>query len=792
MKQFQLNFTNERDFRNKLVNIKKKIDGLSRSNLSIYVSWSKCDAKLVDKTTRIIEKVFPNEMYYGNETSGNIVNGELSLGVSVTVTIWQSTDVRIKFVWVEQGTKVASLEDLWRICNETPDLKAVELIPSVSYPNVLGLEGCVPNVSSDIFFYGGTAVEYILPSFSAGILYKGRGRIATGMIAVLYAGNNLHFYSSRVLGWKGLGRYLKVTKSERNVIKEIDNKPAFEIFEKYLDLQQNDQAALSFPIISNEDGVEFIRTPQFVMPDKSMTMFANIAEGTDIRISYGDKNTILTDIYNEALRLAQFKPEAIKVFSCAARRLFWGDSEIAKETIILQKVAPVSGFCTGGEIQRINGRLRLMNQTLTIAGVREGEGVDEVSNIEESIPDTSLVSRLAYFTGKVAEEQEEALQVAKAASEAKTNFLFNMSHDIRTPLNAIIGFNNIAAREINNPDKALESIKKAHDSSDILLSVINDILDMSRIESGKVELKSEPINVASVMKKIHQVMKSLAAVNDIDLTFEYSKLKNPYIYTDVPYVERILINIISNAIKYTLPEGKVSVSVEQIGEPSNGVAIYKFIVSDNGIGMSEEFQKHMYEEFSREANTTLSGVQGTGLGLSLALKLTTFMGGSMKCVSKQGVGTTFTIVLPFKLQPEEEIVKYLEEEKMREADLKGKRLLLVEDNELNMEIAYDALVEEGLEVETASNGQIALDLLREKGPDYYDCILMDIQMPIMNGYEAAKAIRKLYPESYLPIIALSANAFQEDKDASMASGMNDHIAKPIDISQLRKVLSKFI
>ena len=232
--------------------------------------------------------------------------------------------------------------------------------------------------------------------------------------------------------------------------------------------------------------------------------------------------------------------------------------------------------------------------------------------------------------------------------------------------------------------------------------------------------------------------------------------------------------------------------MEQIGEPSNGVAIYKFIVSDNGIGMSEEFQKHMYEEFSREANTTLSGVQGTGLGLSLALKLTTFMGGSMKCVSKQGVGTTFTIVLPFKLQPEEEIVKYLEEEKMREADLKGKRLLLVEDNELNMEIAYDALVEEGLEVETASNGQIALDLLREKGPDYYDCILMDIQMPIMNGYEAAKAIRKLYPESYLPIIALSANAFQEDKDASMASGMNDHIAKPIDISQLRKVLSKFI
>lgn len=792
MKQFQINYTNERDFRNRLVGIKKKTDAIPHHALTIYLSWTKTDPKDVDKAIGVIEKVFPNDVYYGNETSGNIVDGDLGYGLSITVTLFNCDDSKVSVIWVEQGTAIDSLEDLWVECNKVKNLKAIELIPSVSYPNVLGLEGNVPTIPEDVFIFGGSAVGYTLPSFSAGIVCKGRGRVHTGMVAVLYSGSDLHFYSARVLGWRGLGRFLTVTKSDRNIINQIENRPAFEIFEKYLDLKPNDKTAFVFPLISTEEGVDFLRTPQVVTPDKSMTMFANIPIGTSIRIAYGDKNTILDTVYKEALDLAKFKPEGIKIFSCAARRLFWGDIDASKETSILQKVAPVTGFYTGGEIQRIKGKIRVMNQTLSIAGVKEKEGVGEVREIKESIPDDSLVSKLAYFTGKVAEEQEEALKIAKAASEAKTNFLFNMSHDIRTPLNAIIGFNNIAAREINNPGKALESIKKAHDSSDILLSVINDILDMSRIESGKVELKNEPTNVMAIVKKINQVMKALAAVKDIDLKFKYVKLKNQYIYTDVPYVERILINIVSNAIKYTMPNGKVTVTAEQLSDTVDGIANYRFTIEDNGIGMSKEFQKHMYEEFSRESNTTLSGVQGTGLGLSLASKLTTFMGGKMECQSEQGVGTTFTITLPFRQQSEEDIKISKGEEEKEIADLSGKRVLLVEDNELNMEIATDILTEEGMTIEQACNGKVAVETIKEKGISYYDFILMDIQMPVMNGFEAAKEIRRLFPDDYLPIIALSANAFAEDKQASIDAGMNDHVAKPINVANLKKVMAKFI
>ena len=384
----------------------------------------------------------------------------------------------------------------------------------------------------------------------------------------------------------------------------------------------------------------------------------------------------------------------------------------------------------------------------------------------------------------------EALAMAEVANRAKTDFLFNMSHDIRTPMNAIIGFTNIAKKEIRNPEKALDSLDKVQRSSDILLSLINDVLDMSRIESGKAELHEEKQDIGTAFDSIAPAMANLAASKEIDLRFSVGDVRDRYVYADGPRFDRVLINIISNAIKYTLPGGFVKVSAEQLADTEPGRGNYRFTVTDSGIGMSEEFQKHMFEDFAREENSTTSGIQGTGLGLSLAKKLVDMMGGTISCVSSQGVGTTFRIVLPFRLRGEETAEEPVGQENSADIDLNGKKALLVEDNELNREIAQEILCDEGITVETAENGQKAVNMVRERGEAYYDFILMDIQMPVMDGYEATRTIRRLMPELKTPIIALSANAFAEDKRKSLEAGMDDHVAKPINVKALVSALAR--
>ena len=387
----------------------------------------------------------------------------------------------------------------------------------------------------------------------------------------------------------------------------------------------------------------------------------------------------------------------------------------------------------------------------------------------------------------------EALDKAKTASQAKTDFLFNMSHDIRTPMNAIIGFTDMALGNIDNKEKIQDYLNKVKLSGKMLLTLINDILDMSRIESGKVTLNEEKKNIETFYDSLESVMSGARYQKDIDLGFEISGIRDKYVYMDQPRLERILVNLLSNAIKYTPAGGRVRARLKQTKDTNIGTGIYRFEVEDNGIGMSEEFQKHMWEEFAREETSTVSGIQGTGLGLSLAQKLTILMGGRISCTSKQGEGSTFTVTVPLRLwNPEEDSDNAETAGEDTQVNLTGKRALLVEDNELNREIAVAILETYGLEIETAENGREALASVIGHDPLYYDFILMDIQMPLMDGYEATREIRKEIPDLKAPIIALSANAFEEDKKKSIDAGMSDHIAKPIDINELTTTLAKFL
>ena len=393
-------------------------------------------------------------------------------------------------------------------------------------------------------------------------------------------------------------------------------------------------------------------------------------------------------------------------------------------------------------------------------------------------------------------ELEEAKQRAEEASRAKTAFLFNMSHDIRTPMNAILGFTRIAKNHMDDLPRVTDCLDKIDASGERLLEMINDVLEMSRIESGRIDVMVTPYDLSHCLEPLEPMLNTLAASKGIQLSCHCDELRSPLVWADKVHLERILINLAGNAIKYTNEGGRVDVTVSETDKEKDGAPVFSFRVEDNGIGMSREFMDHLFEEFAREKTSTVSRQQGTGLGLSITKRISDAMGGEILVESEPGKGSVFTLLLPLRRMTETEMADSVPEQKETEASgavLAGKRVLLAEDNALNREIALDILGDEGMETECAENGKIAVEMLAEKGADHYDFVLMDIQMPVMDGYEATRRIRDMLKgQKRLPIIAVSANAFDEDRLHSAAAGMDAHIAKPINVSELKKVLEDFI
>ena len=389
-----------------------------------------------------------------------------------------------------------------------------------------------------------------------------------------------------------------------------------------------------------------------------------------------------------------------------------------------------------------------------------------------------------------AAELEKAAREAQAANVAKTRFLFNMSHDIRTPMNAIIGYAELLAAHLDERDRALDYLGKIRSSSDFLLSLINYVLEMARIESGKAALKLEPSDINELAASLKAVFDPLADEKHITTTCTID-IQHPYVRSDQTKVREIFLNIISNAIKYTPEGGRVDFTMTELPGETPGTVRYKAVVQDDGVGMSAEYLPHLFEEFSREHTSTESRVIGTGLGLPIVKSLVQLMGGTIDVESTVGKGSTFTVVIPFPVISKEELTQQREQPADLAAGLAGKHLLLAEDNDLNAEIALTILQENGMIVNRAEDGIRCLELLGAKPAGYYDAVLMDIQMPRMDGYQAAQAIRAL-PDarSTVPIIAMTANAFEEDKQRAFDAGMNDHISKPISLNALLATLRK--
>ena len=385
-----------------------------------------------------------------------------------------------------------------------------------------------------------------------------------------------------------------------------------------------------------------------------------------------------------------------------------------------------------------------------------------------------------------------AAKKAEAANEAKTEFLQRMSHDIRTPINGICGMVNMADHYADDMEKQKEYRTKVKEASNLLLELVNDVLDMSKFESGEIVLEEVPFNLSKIFREVFVVIEQIAAEQNIRIVWEKKEIKHRDFIGSPRYVKRVMMNILSNAVKYNRENGQIHISWREIPSEQPETTTMEFVCRDTGIGMTEEFQKYVFEPFAQEHTGSRTKFTGTGLGMPITKKLVEKMGGTITFESEKGVGTTFVIQVPFKIDMDAD--KREEQTDVSENSIKGLHILLAEDNELNMEIAEFVLQNEGADVTKAWNGQEAVELFRNSKPGEFNVILMDIMMPVVNGYEATKMIRSLDREDAkkIPIIAMTANAFTEDRIRAKEAGMDEHVAKPVDVELLIKVIHKFV
>ena len=466
-----------------------------------------------------------------------------------------------------------------------------------------------------------------------------------------------------------------------------------------------------------------------------------------------------------------------------------------RNRVIEQYYATIDDY-TGRRIYDVEYRLLTKDR-----GYRWFRSTGKLSRREDGTPITYVGMFVDITHRKEADEKfqeqhkllEEALAEAQRASRAKTMFLNNMSHDIRTPMNAIIGFTALATTHIDQKEQVAEYLKKIMTSGNHLLSLINDVLDMSRIESGKVVIEENSCSLPQVLRDLQAIIQADLASKGLNFRLDDSALIHPYVVCDRLRLNQMLLNVLSNALKFTPPGGTISVSAaEKPGEAADA-AVYQFQIRDTGIGMAPEFLAHIFEPFERERTSTVSGIQGTGLGMSITKNLAELMHGRITVESQQGRGSTFTFTFPFRFgeAPDSRPVRNTAASSQL---LAGRHILLVEDNDLNQEIAATILEEAGCTVDVASDGAEAVEKVRKCAENPYDLVLMDIQMPVLDGIEATKIIRAMEDSrlARLPIVAMTANAFEEDRQRVLSAGMNGHLGKPIDVGKLFDVLQNVL
>ena len=477
----------------------------------------------------------------------------------------------------------------------------------------------------------------------------------------------------------------------------------------------------------------------------------------------------------------------------------------------MQQLAQNDDRCYGVEIGN-EGLLKILNRGISLVGADFAQSIAHrhtnelyTYTIKDIIMDhlalfvfliLAIAAIIISFLVRDIRRSRRVIIEKESANRAKTAFLNNMSHDMRTPMNAIVGFTGLAAEHADDSELVRNYLDMISVSSQHLLSLINDVLDMSRIESGNLTIEEENVDLEELIDDIRLITQADVEAKNLELSIDTGNLKHGNVVTDKLHLSQVLLNILSNAIKFTPEGGTINFSAGERPAGSEESAEYEFRIKDNGIGMSEEFRKTIFDAFTRERTTTVSGIQGTGLGMAITKSIIDKMGGSITVNSEEGKGSEFIVRVPFKTASDTEANKANTDtsEAEQQLDFTGKRVLLAEDNEMNQMIAVAILEKTGVTIDIAENGLVAVDKIKNAAAGYYDIILMDIQMPVMDGYEATRQIRALEDpaKAKIPIVAVTANAFEEDRKVTMEAGMDDHLSKPYDIKAITKTMNNLI
>ena len=765
-----------------------KSEGITDQNLLVQVFTGVCKKSFIEKLTVEINTLLPRAIILGTTTAGEIKNGKSREKTTViSFANFSSTSIQASFIPYQGESSFELGKKLGRklISDST---KAIIMFSDWSNIQDSVLEG-LHSIDDSVVIAGGKSGDNFKFDFKNNYIFLNEKVSAHGLVGVALNSSQLKAYSDYNLGWQKIGKKMQVTKSEGNRVYEINGRTAYDIYENYLGeeiargLPQT--AGPEFPLILKRGETLVARGAAARYEDGSLGFGGEVPEGSDVYLSYGHINSIIQKNINLFQRITeQFKPEALFLYSCAIRKAALQES-LNRELSIFKDLAPTAGFFTYGEFYS-SGKINcLLNITLTVLALTENEDeFDEQKGIHKKEDfanrdnrSTNTIKALTNLANTVTEELLNAKNKAEKASRAKSEFLTNMSHEIRTPMNAITGLSELCLRKNLAEEKRSNYLKRINASSQYLLTIINDILDLSKIEDGKIDLKQEHFELDEVLKQTWQVIAEKAKEKPLEILFARPPDIPNKLIGDETRLTQILTNLTRNAIKYT-DSGEILLKVDLVEKTENTVK-YQFAVEDTGPGIPPEKQEEIFQRFSRAENSIDGGTSGAGLGLAIARQLVKMMDGEIWLESESGEGSTFYFTAEFGLSEEKEA-----RVTSPPPEIDGMKVLVVDDNSSAREICREYLKALNLQPEIAADGKTALEKLNEV-ENNYELLLMDWKLPELNGLEITQKIReKPEIQSQPEIILVSAYEKEEIMEEPGSEYISDFLTKPFSPSSL--------